>query len=130
MNMPNNLVFFAIHADDLPRTQRFYEKVFGWKFQPWGPPGFSLIATGDQEDPGIQGALQKRHDVVPGQRITGYECTIGVADIDATEAAVVANGGKVILSKCEIPTVGYLIKVQDPDGNVVCVKQPAAGQSE
>jgi predicted enzyme related to lactoylglutathione lyase len=73
--------------------------------------------------------LQKRHDVVPGQRITGYECTIGVADIDATEAAVVANGGKVILSKCEIPTVGYLIKIQDPDGNVVCVKQPAALQA-
>jgi uncharacterized protein len=128
--VPSNLVFFAIHADDLPRVQRFYEKVFGWKFQPWGPPGFFLIATGDKDDPGIQGALQKRHDVVPGQRITGYECTIGVADIDATEAAVVANGGKVILSKCEIPTVGYLIKIQDPDGNVVCVKQPAAGQSE
>jgi predicted enzyme related to lactoylglutathione lyase len=123
--MPNNLVFFAIHADDLPRVQRFYEKVFGWKFQPWGPPGFFLIATGDPDDPGIQGALQKRHEVVPGQRLAGYECTIGVEDIDATEAAVVANGGKVILSKCEIPTVGYLIKIQDPDGNVVCVKQPA-----
>jgi predicted enzyme related to lactoylglutathione lyase len=130
LRMANNLVFFAIHADDLPRVQRFYEKVFGWRFQPWGPPGFFLIATGDKDDPGIQGALQKRHDVVPGQRVTGYECTIGVADIDATEAAVVANGGKVILSKCEIPTVGYLIKIQDPDGNVVCVKQPAAGQSE
>lgn len=128
--MPNNLVFFAIHADDLPQAQRFYEKVFGWKFQPWGPPGFFLIATGDKQNPGIQGALQKRHDVVSSQRITGYECTIGVADIDATEAAVVANGGKVILSKCEIPTVGYLIKIQDPDGNVVCVKQPAAAQSE
>jgi predicted enzyme related to lactoylglutathione lyase len=45
--MSNNLVFFAIHAEDLPKAQRFYEKVFGWKFQPWGPPGFFLIATGD-----------------------------------------------------------------------------------
>ncbi|HEX3148912.1 MAG TPA: hypothetical protein VHR66_12595 [Gemmataceae bacterium] len=65
---------------------------------------------------------------MPGQRVTGFECTIGVADIDAIEATVVANGGKIILSKCEIPTVGYLIKIQDPDGNVVCVKQPAAKQ--
>jgi predicted enzyme related to lactoylglutathione lyase len=32
----------------------------------------------------------------------------------------------VILPKCEIPTVGFLIKIQDTDGNVVCVKQPAA----
>ena len=128
--MPNNLVFFAIHADDLPRVQRFYERVFGWKFEPWGPPGFFLIATGDKHDPGIQGALQKRHEVVPGLRITGYECTIGVEDIDATEVAVLANGGKIVLPKCEIPTVGYLIKIQDPDGNVVCVKQPAVAQSE
>jgi predicted enzyme related to lactoylglutathione lyase len=128
--MPNNLVFFAIHADDLPRAQRFYEKVFGWKFQAWGPPGFFLIATGDKDDPGVAGALQKRHEVLAGQRITGFECTIGVEDIDATEAAVKANGGTVILSKCEIPTVGYLIKIQDPDGNVVCVKQPAAVQPE
>jgi uncharacterized protein len=127
--MSNNLVFFAIHADDLPKTQRFYEKAFGWRFQPWGPPGFFLIATGDRDDPGVQGALQKRHELVPGQRMTGFECTIGVEDIDATAAAVKASGGKVIMEKCEIPTVGYLIKIQDPDGNVVCVKQSTAAKS-
>jgi uncharacterized protein len=123
--MPNNLGFFAIHADDLPSVQRFYEKVFGWKFTPWGPPGFFLIATGDKNDPGVPGALQKRHELVPGQRINGFECTIDVEDIDATAAAVTANGGKIIMPKCEIPTVGWLIKMQDPDGNLVCVKQPA-----
>jgi len=122
----NNLVFFAIHADDLAKAQRFYERVFGWKFEPWGPPDFLLIETGDKKNPGVQGALQKRHQLIPGQQFTGYECTIGVEDIDATEKAVVANGGKVILPKCEIPTVGHLIKIQDTDGNVVCVKQPAA----
>jgi predicted enzyme related to lactoylglutathione lyase len=124
--MSNNLCFFAVHADNLPRARQFYEAVFGWKFEPWGPPGFFLIATGDAGDPGIQGALQQRHEVVPGQRINGYECTISVADVDATATAVKANGGKVILAKCEIPTVGWLIKIQDPEGNVVCVKQPAS----
>jgi predicted enzyme related to lactoylglutathione lyase len=123
--MSNNIAFFAVHADDLPRAQRFYKTVFEWKFQAWGPPGFFLIATGDKNDPGIQGALQQRPEVVPGERINGYECTIAVADIDAVAAAVVANGGKIILPKCEIPTVGWLIKIQDPEGNVVCVKQPA-----
>jgi predicted enzyme related to lactoylglutathione lyase len=124
--MSSNLAFFAIHAEDLPRAQRFYEKVFGWKFQPWGPPGFLLIETGDESDPGVPGALQKRHDLVAGQRLTGYECTIGTDDIDATEASVVKHGGKIIMSKCEIPTVGHLIKIQDTDGNIVCVKQPAS----
>src|SRR5262249_21712444 len=128
--MPNNLPFFAVHADDLPRARRFYEKVFGWKFSPWGPPGFFLIATGDRNDPGVQGALQKRHEVVPGVRMTGYECSIEVEDIDATAAAVVANGGTITLPKCEIPTVGWVIKFRDSEGNLVCAKQPAPGQPE
>ena len=128
--MPNNLVFFAVHADDVPRARRFYEKVFGWKFQPWGPPDFFMIATGDTEDPGICGALQKRHEVVPGERMNGYECAISVVDIDATAAAVVANGGKIMMAKCEIPTVGWIIKFQDPEGNIVGAKQPAVGHAE
>src|ERR1700687_5788316 len=56
--MPNNIRHFSINADALPRARRFYEKVFGWKFQPWGPPGFFLIQTGDEKEPGIQGSLQ------------------------------------------------------------------------
>jgi uncharacterized protein len=126
--MSSNLGFFAVHADDLPRAQRFYERVFGWKFQPWGPPGFFLIQTGPPENPGLPGALQKRHEIVPGTRINGFECTIDVADVDAAAEAVTANGGKVVMPKCEIPTVGWLIKIQDPEGNLVCVKQPAAGK--
>jgi predicted enzyme related to lactoylglutathione lyase len=121
--VPNNVVFFAVHADNLARARRFYEQVFGWKFQAWGPPDFFLVSTGTPDDPGISGALQKRHALVEGKEPLCYECTISVADIDATEAAVVANGGKVIMPKCEIPTVGMLIKFQDPEGNVVCAKQ-------
>ena len=127
--MANNLDFFAVHADDLPQAHRFYESVFGWKFQAWGPPGFFLIATGDKDNPGVAGALQKRHEVVKGERLNGFECTIAVEDVEATAAAVVANGGKIIMPKCEIPTVGWLIKFQDPDGNVVCAKQPAVRNS-
>src|ERR1700687_591710 len=106
--MPNNLVFFAVHADDLPRARRFYEKVFGWKFQPWGPPGFFLIQTGDEKEPGIQGSLQGRRELVKGQRMTGFECTVSVDDVDAIAKAVEANGGKVIMSKVTIPAVGRL----------------------
>ena len=34
---------FAINAGDIPRAQRFYQNVFGWKFTPYGPPGFFMI---------------------------------------------------------------------------------------
>ena len=37
------IAHFAINANDLPRAQRFYGNVFGWKFSPYGPPGFFMI---------------------------------------------------------------------------------------
>jgi len=53
--MANNLASFAIHADDVQRCRRFYEAVFGWGFEPWGPPDFYLVHTGDEQKPGVQG---------------------------------------------------------------------------
>ena len=116
--MPNHLSHFAINADDLPRARRFYEKVFGWQFEPWGPPGFYLLHTGTPQEPGIQGALQQRRELLPGQRMIGYECTIGVDSADAIADLAQANGGKVVMAKTIIPTVGELVWLQDPEGNV------------
>ena len=118
-----NIAHFAINADDVDRAQRFYERVFGWRFEPWGPPGFLLAHTGTQREPGIRGALQKRRELIPGQRTITYECTIGVADVDAVAAAVVANGGTIIMPKSLIPTVGHLIFFRDPEGNVAGAMQ-------
>jgi uncharacterized protein len=117
--MPNHVSHFAINADDLQRARRFYENVFGWRFEPWGPPGFYLIHTGTAADPGVLGALQKRRELVPGQRTIGYECTVGVDSADAAAKAAEANGGNVILAKTIIPTVGELVWLQDPEGNIV-----------
>jgi predicted enzyme related to lactoylglutathione lyase len=114
---------FAINADDVKRAQRFYQSVFGWKFEPWGPPGFFQIQTAAGSKPGILGALQKRRDLVPGQPTIGYECTVAVADVDAVAAAVVANGGTILIPRSLIPTVGYLIFFRDPEGNVAGAMQ-------
>src|SRR4029077_20324498 len=108
------------HSPDAPKRPRgFYESVLGGGFEPWGPPGFFLIHTGTPRDPGVQGALQQRRELIPGQRTIGYECTVGVDSADAAAKAAEAHGGKVIMAKTIIPTVGELVWLQDPDGNVV-----------
>jgi len=116
--MANNLKHFAINADDLPRARRFYERVFGWRFEPWGPPNFYLIATGTEDEPGVQGALQGRRELVPGKPMIGFECTIGVDDVDRVAAAVKSNGGLILMEKTTLVGVGHLIFFQDPEGNV------------
>ena len=118
-----NVSHFDVHADDLPRARRFYETVFEWKFNPWGPPDFFLIATGKEDDPGIHGALTKGRTHVEGKPMFGYECTISVANVDETAAAIETNGGQVILPKTCINGVGWIIQFLDTEGNVVCAMQ-------
>jgi len=120
---PTNVAHFAINADQLDRTRRFYERVFGWRFEAWGPPGFFMIETGTREKPGIVGSMQQRRELIPGERMTGFECTISVEDVKAAENLVKGNGGTIILPTTVIPTVGRLFFFRDPDGNVAGVMQ-------
>ena len=121
--MPNNLASFAINADDVPRARRFYEQVFGWHFEPWGPPNFYLIETGKDPIAPVGGLLEQRRELSPGNKMVGFECTIGVDDIDRTIRAIEANGGKIAMPKFHIPTVGTGVYFFDTEGNVVGAMQ-------
>jgi predicted enzyme related to lactoylglutathione lyase len=121
--MPNNLKSFGITADDVTRARRFYEHVFGWRFEPWGPPDFYLIHTGDEQDPGVQGLLHKRRDPVNGTGMTGFECTIGVESIDPIIVAIEAAGGRITMAKFHIPGVGTGVYFNDTEGNFVGAMQ-------
>lgn len=118
--MPNDLAHFAIHADDCARAQKFYETVFGWRFEPWGPPGFWRIQT----SPGaIEGALHRRQHPVSGRGMIGFQCTISVGDVKAIATAIEQAGGKVTLQPFVIETVGTLIQFEDTEGNAVAAMQ-------
>lgn len=120
---PNQLAHFAIHAEDVERARRFYEAVFGWTFEAWGPPEFYLIHT---RAGGPHGALQKRQTPVSGAGMIGYECTIAVADVHAAVSAIEQAGGTITSPPFEIPTVGTLAMFKDTEGNVAGVMQYAS----
>lgn len=117
--MANNLASFAIHADDVQRCRRFYEAVFEWKFEPWGPPDFYLVHTGDDSHPGVEGLMHKRQQPRGAGGPNCFECTIAVSDLDRVTKAIAANGGRVLMDRAPVPTVGILTKFEDPEGNVV-----------
>lgn len=113
-----NIAHFDVHADDVARARKFYERVFEWRFSPWGPPDFFMITTGNETDPGIHGAVHDRPK--DGHRLLGFECTIAVDDVDAIGKLIVEAGGQVIVPKMVIPTVGELIQFKDTEGNIAC----------
>lgn len=109
--MPNKIAHFAIEADDVDRARRFYEQVFDWTFEPWGPPGFYLIRGA-----GLLGALQSRREPMPPGR-KGFECSFAVDDLGRSMQRVVAAGGTVGAHAHTIPGVGRLVEFHDSEGN-------------
>lgn len=123
------IVHFEVHVDDMDRAKKFYGEVFGWTFEDWssyaGIPYFGAT-TGDSNELGINGALMKRQgpSPIPGQAMNGFVCTMGVADYDSTEAAILKLGGSVAVPKHVLPGMAWQGYYIDLEGNLFGIHQP------
>jgi uncharacterized protein len=113
------VIHFEINVDNPERATKFYSDTFGWKFQKWGgSTEYWLVSTGEDSQPGINGGLMKRPH--PGASTVN---TIGVASVDDAIATVAKNGGKVVMPKTAIPTIGWFAYCTDTEGNSFGVMQ-------
>jgi predicted enzyme related to lactoylglutathione lyase len=111
------IVFFDIAGPDLAKQHDFYAKVFGWTIAPGGQLTVSVVAPA----PGsLAGTL--RQD--PAEKVL----YIGVPDVTAALAKVVANGGAVVTPKFVVPGVVILGLFKDPAGNRMGLVEMAAGK--
>jgi predicted enzyme related to lactoylglutathione lyase len=87
------VVHFEIYTADPDAVRPFYQDVFGWKFQKFegGPIDYSLITTGDDKEPGINGGLARPRE---GQS-PGTLNTIGVASLDQSIKKIEQRAGKI-----------------------------------
>ncbi len=120
--MKHELSHFAIYIDDIERAKNFYENLFGWAFNGYGAGDFLQVKASKEDDRPI-GALQSRQYAPLEQKVIGFECTVGVEDIDVTIEKVSNLGGKVLMPKTAIPYVGWISKFLDTEGNLFCAMQ-------
>jgi predicted enzyme related to lactoylglutathione lyase len=110
----SRVIHFEIPANDPERTASFYKQAFGWKIEKWpGPMEYWMVYTGAEGTPGINGGLLRKQGPV-----VSTTNTIGVESVDAAVTAVTNAGGKLVMAKTPIPTVGYFAYCQDPEGNL------------
>ncbi|GAB4242713.1 MAG: VOC family protein [Ekhidna sp.] len=121
--MKNDLTHFAIYIDDMERAKNFYADLFDWSFNTYGADDFFQIKGSPEESAPPIGALQSRKYSPIDEKITGFECSIGVLDIDEIIEKIEAGNGKIVMPKTEIPHVGWLVKFLDTEGNIVCAIQ-------
>ena len=115
----SRVMHFEIPANDLERAAGFYRKAFGWKIEKWpGPMEYWMVTTGTEGTPGINGGMMKKQ--APTTATTN---TIGVDSVDKAIDAVKSAGGKLVMPKTPIPTVGYFAYLEDTEGNLFGVMQ-------
>jgi hypothetical protein len=108
-----NYIEFA--STDLEATKRFYASVFGWSFVDYGPDYASFTAS----SAGIDGGFYRStaHAAYPQ---TAPLIVLYSADLKATEAAISAAGGAVVVPTFEFPG-GRRFHFSDGAGNVLAV---------
>jgi uncharacterized protein len=121
--MKNIMTHFAIHIDDIDRAKGFYDEVFDWGFQSYGPSDFLQIKADKTESGELIGALQARKYSPVPEKIIGLECTVGVENVDDIIEKVKNHGGQLLMPKTTIPNVGWIAKFLDTEGNLICIMQ-------
>jgi predicted enzyme related to lactoylglutathione lyase len=125
----HSVVHFELPYDDRERISRFYQDVFQWKLQAYGPEmGNYVVATTAEADVmpdaprgAINGGFFPRSSDMPAQHPS---VVVGVSDIAASMSAVNAAGGQVLGTPMEIPSVGQYVSFYDTEGNRLSMLQP------
>jgi predicted enzyme related to lactoylglutathione lyase len=118
------LIWYELMTPDPGGAKAFYDKVVGWQI---GEPvaefqGYRMIG---RSDGGFAGGVlpltdeMQQHGARPAW--LGY---IGVDDTDAAIASIEQAGGKVLMPARDLPNVGRIAMVADPQGVPFYVMKP------
>lgn len=127
--MDHTIVHFEIPAADVGKLKTFYEGLFGWKIftAPMGGMEYWLIHTVPTDEkgmplkPGVNGGLFQKAPQQEGMKQVNY---IAIESIDESLKDVEKLGGKVLVPKQQVPTVGWIAVAMDPEGNQFGLLQP------
>lgn len=122
--MPSRFFWYELTTDDLAGAEAFYTAVLGWSTEHWGPPGeppYVIVKAGET---GIAG-LMTTPDHLKAMGVppcwTGY---IHAADVDAAVESLTKAGGTVHRAPWDIPEIGRLAVVADPQGATFILMAP------
>jgi uncharacterized protein len=102
--------YIEFGATDVGRTRAFYEQVFGWQFQDYGPDYTSF------QDGRLSGGFTKDAPVRPANPLV----VIYAVQLDAIEATIKQAGGKIVREAYAFPG-GRRFHFSDPSGNELAV---------
>lgn len=130
--MPNphgSFIWYELLTKDPGAAKAFYDSVVGWKIDPEPAPSgmdYRMIVAADGNVGGVMGL---NAEMIAGGARPVWLGYFGVDDVDASVASIVAAGGQVHLPAFDIPGVGRLAMVSDPQGVPFYVMRGASDES-
>jgi uncharacterized protein len=114
-NPPRAFIWYELMTTDTAAAASFYAQVTGWQAKDagMGDRSYSILSVGETAIGGMLGLTSEMCDAGARPCWTGY---IGVGDVDAEAARVVAAGGGILRAPENIPGVGRFAVVADPYG--------------
>ena len=123
----SKFVHMELNTSDPEAAQKFYKALFGWKYQKMKMEDGSIYVGFTAEGDGIGGGIGKLQDPNSPPHWMGY---VGVDSVKRTIAKVEKNGGKVLVPRMEIGSVGVLAIFTDPQGAAFAVWEQLARSGE
>jgi hypothetical protein len=105
----------------------FYTALLGWNMQKMPMPGgdYHVVRVGETS---VGGVMAMPPEAKAGGMPPCWGSYVTVSDVDATARRAVELGGKVVHGPQDIPGVGRMAVIIDPQGaalNVIAYSQPA-----
>jgi hypothetical protein len=111
---PGRFVWHEVLTTDPDKAIAFYQKVIGWSVMPWdADPNYKMLAWRNAPMAGVMLLPEEaRRAGAPPHWLT----YISVRDVDATLAQATGLGARTFLEPMDVPTVGRLAVLGDPQG--------------
>lgn len=127
-NPHGSFIWYELLTADPGAATAFYSDVVGWTIGDPLPGGMDY--RGINAADGMAGGMMGLNaDMFAGGARPVWLGYFGVDDVDASVAAIVADGGQVHLPAFDVPEVGRIAMVSDPQGIPFYVMRGASDQS-
>ncbi|HWU92774.1 MAG TPA: VOC family protein [Sphingomicrobium sp.] len=123
-NPPGDFIWYELMTTDADGAKTFYDAVVGWNIGEGAPEfgGYRMIGRSDGGSAG--GVLPITDEMAQHGARPMWLGYINVADVDAKVAAIEADGGRALMAPADIPGIGRIAMVADPQGAAFYVMKP------
>jgi uncharacterized protein len=118
-NEPGTPIWNEVVTSDVERATAFYADVLGvtWEEMPMeGGPAYTCLVVDGRR---VGGAMALPDDAVPPH----WNVYFNVTSVDETVAGAERLGGSVVAPAFDVPTVGRMAVLADPQGGMFCLMQ-------